>query len=158
MLLDADASKGGKLVFSLEKELSSNQKRVAVTQAVTLDRTRPDIGLKGRHGLFGSQEWWDNIAAGVVPLMRVSGKILKAYRVGRDDDRNNTVELVLSDGSVKAVGIYVNSRNDISLFIEGSWLDMIYALEELKVQPAKDGGVNYSKVALEAVITPSKPE
>ncbi|WP_235862404.1 hypothetical protein [Pseudomonas kilonensis] len=63
------------------------------------------------------------------------------------------LDLELKDGSVRAVGIYVNDREDARLFRPGYKASVVYALDELKQQPASDGGVNYSKVALEMAVS-----
>ncbi|KQZ27066.1 hypothetical protein [Duganella sp. Root1480D1] len=143
-----------KLVYQLSEELKSNFERVSVTQALTLDDSRPLIGLTGSLGLFGSREWWDNIKQGVMPLLRISGIVLRAYCAGQDpSEENNMVDLQLADGSVRAVGIYVNDEIDIGLFKLGHKVEIVYALDELKRQPAVDGGVNYSKIALEMAVS-----
>jgi len=143
-----------KRVFSLSDELKRAPERVALTQALTKDESRPFIGLKGSYGLFGSQEWWGNIELRKMPLLFVSGQISRAYVAGQDRSAgNNTIDLIARDGSVFPVGIYTNDKQDVELFREGYWVEMVYALDELKQQPASDGGVNYSKVALEAAVS-----
>lgn len=143
-----------KLVFQLSDELRVDPERVALTQALTLNASKPQIGLKGTHGLFGSQEWWDSIFQRKMPLLFISGVIERAYIAGQDEqDMNNTVDLVQADGVVRSVGIYVNDRGDVRLFQPGRRVDIVYALDELKLQPAPDGGVNYSKVALEMAVS-----
>lgn len=59
MLLNLEETKiPMKMVFLLSEELKMNPGRVALTQALTLNSSKPMMGLKGIHGLFGSQEWW----------------------------------------------------------------------------------------------------
>ena len=143
-----------KLVYQLSEELKNNSERVSLTQALTLDDTRPSMGLRGSLGLFGSQLWWNNIQQGVMPLLRISGVVRRAYCAGQDPTgENNMVDLELVDGSVRTVGIYVNDKIDIGLFKPGHKVEIVYALDELKHQPAVDGGVNYSKVALEMAVS-----
>jgi hypothetical protein len=143
-----------KKVFSLSQELSTDPERIALAQALTKDESRPFIGLKGNFGLFGSKEWWASIDEQRIPLLFVSGKIKEAYVAGQDQSAtNNTIDLVTPDGRIVSVGIYVNDDEDVPLFREGSWVEMVYALDELKMQPASDGGTNYSKVALEVAVS-----
>lgn len=143
-----------KTVFSLRRELESDPERVSLTQALTLDPSRPLIGLRGRNGLFASPEWWESISNGVMPLLRVKGRIVAAYAVSQDDDSlNDTIDVLGEDQEISSVGIYVNEEADIELFKPGAWIEMVYALDELKSQPAADGGVNYSRVALEVAIS-----
>lgn len=143
-----------RLIYRLEHDLERDHERVSLTQALTLDKTRPLIGLKGTYGLFGSVDWWDSIRQGQMPLLFVSGVILRAYVAGQDKHQaNNMLDLKLEDGSVRAVGIYVNDREDVRLFRSGYKASVVYALDELKQQPASDGSVNYSKVALEMAVS-----
>ena len=149
-----DAGLPMKLVFQLSDELKINPQRVALTQALTQNASKPYMGLKGTHGLFGSLAWWESIFQGRMPLLSISGIIQRAYVAGQDErGMNNTIDLMLDDGSVRTVGIYVNDKDDIRLFRHGFRADIVYALDELKQQPAPDGGVNYSKVALEMAVS-----
>lgn len=143
-----------KLVYQLDEDLKNDQERVSLTQNLTLDKSRPFLGLRGTHGLFASYEWWDNILQRKMPLLFVSGVIQRAYIAGQDQQGvNNMVDLKLDDGSVRAVGIYTNDKADVQLFKPGYRVSIVYALDELKKQPAPDGRVNYSKVALEMAVS-----
>ncbi len=143
-----------KLVYLLSRELKANPQRVELTQALTLDQSRPNMGLKGTYGLFGSQEWWDSIEQRKMPVLFLSGVIKDAYVAGQDPSEiNNTIDLMLDDGSVCEVGIYVNDEHDISLFRVGCRADIVYALDEMKEQPDVDGGINRSKTALEMAVS-----
>ena len=143
-----------KRVYLLSEELMNDHERIALAQNLTLDSSRPLMGLKGTHGLFGSVEWWRSIDENKIPLLFISGVIKRAYVAGQDEgDINNTVDLVLDDGSITTVGIYTNNVDDVSLFCVGSHVSVVYALDELKKQPSRDGGVNYSRVALEMAVS-----
>lgn len=127
---------------------------MALTQALTLDAARPIMGLKGTHGLFGSAQWWDSIHQSRMPLKFVSGVILRTYFAGQDTPGlPNKAELRLRDGSVVDAGIYVNDDEDVSLFKPGRRVRVVYALDELKKQPAAEGGVNYLTTALEMAVS-----
>lgn len=155
MLLNLDdAPVAMKRVYLLFEELKHDQQRVKLAQQLTLDSSRPLMGLKGTHGLFASEEWWDSIRDKKIPLEFISGVIKRAYIAGQDDDGvNNTVDLAQKDGAVVSVGIYTNNIKDVDLFKPGSTVNVVYALDELKKQPARDGGVNYSRVALEMAVS-----
>ncbi|CAB3796428.1 hypothetical protein [Paraburkholderia caffeinilytica] len=143
-----------KLVFRFEDELRANPHRVALSQALTLNASKPNVGLKGLHGLLGSPEWWESIQAGKMPLLFISGVVQRIYFSGQDEGgANNTLDLKLDDGSVRAVGIYVNNSENLKLFHIGCRVSIVYALDALKLQPAIDGGVNYSKIALEMAVS-----
>ena len=146
-----------KLVYLLSERVKSDSEfieHISLVQAVTLDRSKPMIGQKGIHGLFVSPEWWANIEQRKMPLLFVSGIIKRAYVAGMDGGNvNNEIELLLGDGSVRSDGIYVNHKGDIKLFQVGCRVELVYALNELKRQPAPDGGINYSKTALEMAVS-----
>ena len=142
-----------KTVFTLQEELRGNPERVKKTQALTLNDSKPKIGLSGKYGLFGSEEWWESIASARMPLERVTGVIVRAYVAGQDPDDINTVDIRMPDGEILAVGIYLNNKADLPLFQVGHMVSIVYALDELKLQPAQDGGINVSKVALEMAVS-----
>lgn len=141
-------------VYLLSEELQLDPGQIALTQALTLNQAKPQMGLKGTHGLFGSSEWWASIQERRMPLLFISGVITRVYVAGQDDSGiNNTIDLLQDDGSVRTVGIYVNKPDDARLFQVGHRAEIVYVLDELKLQPARDGGVNYSKIALEMTVS-----
>ena len=141
-------------VFRLEDRLREDPERVRLAQALTLNPSKPLMGLRGTYGLFGSPEWWSNILEGKMPLLHLSGVVQRAYVAGQDGgETNNTIDLRLDDGSVHMVGIYVNDKKDVELFHPGSRVGIVYARDELKQQPAADGGVNYLNIALEMAVS-----
>jgi len=143
-----------KQVYMLSEELKNNQERVAKTQRLTLDSSRPLMGLKGVHGLFASDEWWASIQERRMPLLFLSGVINRAYFAGQDEPGiNNTVDLIMSDNSIRAEGIYTNNEDDVKFFCIGHRVDIVYALDELKKQPGEGGGKNYSDIVLEMAIS-----
>lgn len=154
MLLNLDqADVPMKQVFLLSDELKKNPERVILTQNLTLDKSRPHMGLKGTYGLFGSPEWWANIEQRKMPLLFLSGIIKNVYVAGQDPSPlNNTIDLLLDDGSVRAVGIYVNKKQDAKLFHVGYMAKIVYALDELK-PGAADGDENYLDIALEMAVS-----
>jgi hypothetical protein len=143
-----------KLVFQLREALQTQPERVSLTQALTLDTSKPRLGIKGVHGLFGAPQWWESIQDRRMPLLVLAGTIVRVYSVGQDARAgNNTIDLRLADGTERAVGIYVNNCQDIACFRVGCRASIVYALDELKSQPASDGGVNYSRIALEMAVS-----
>lgn len=154
MFLDLDiAGIPMKMVYLLSEELKVNPERVALTQALTLNQDKPLLGLKGAHGLFGSQEWWDNLYKKNMPLLFMSGIIKDIYVAGQDPSPvNNTIDFLKSDGSVGTESIYVNNKQDITLFRIGHKVEIAYVLDELKA-PARNGGVNYADDVLEMAVS-----
>ncbi|PIF09165.1 hypothetical protein [Janthinobacterium sp. 13] len=148
-----------KPVYTLAEALAKDPGRVTKTQALTLDSARPHMGLKGRHGLFASVAWWESIEAKRLPTQTVTGIIECTYFAGQDSrrgDQVNSVTLRLADGSTVDESIYINHKQDISLFVPGAMVTMVYALDELKAQPAADGGVNVARIVLEVAISVRK--
>jgi len=143
-----------KLVYDLPEVLKSVPDRIKLAQNLTLNDMKPNMGLKGAFGLYGSEEWWSNIYKDKMPLLYISGTIKKAYVSGQDSSSiNNTVDVATDDGDSKTIGIYTIDPNDKKLFKPGKKVAIVYALDELKRQPAPDGGVNYSKIALEMAVS-----
>lgn len=143
-----------KIVYLLSKKLEMNPKHMELAQALTLDESRPNMGLNGTHGLFGSLKWWENIQQGVMPLRFVSGIIKRAYVAGQDSSKfNNTITIALDDGSIKDVGIYVNNEKDATLFKSGYLASIVYALDELKPGAMQSFGRKYHEVALEMAVS-----
>ncbi len=143
-----------KCVFRLEDRLREDPTQVQLAQALTLNPAKPRLGLRGTYGLFGSPEWWANIRDGKMPLLYQIGVVRRAYVAGQDKSApNNTIDIELDDGSLSTSGIYVNNKVDVELFQLGRRVGIVYALDELKLQPAVDGGVNQSKIALEMAVS-----
>ncbi|WP_200957029.1 hypothetical protein [Lysobacter sp. Root916] len=142
-----------KTVFTLAEELRRNPERVAIAQALTMDASKPLMGLKGTYGFFGSEAWWRGIEERRTPLRYEAGKISRAYCGGQDrSEINNTVDLVTSDDRVIRVGIFTNDEQDIALFREGSWVEVVHALDELK-RPARDSSINHVEITLEMAVS-----
>lgn len=142
-----------KRVYHLFEELAHDPEQVADAQALSLDQSRPYIGLKGSLGLFGSPEWWANIEAGDMPLKHLSGVIARVYVAGQDrSDVPNAFDLSCSDGTVRMEGIYVNSPEDVALYQVGRKVNVVYVLDELKM-PSSNGGKNYLEIVLEVAIS-----
>ena len=53
------------IVFRLREALPNDLEHLRATRRLTFDPTQ--TGLSGSHGLFGSLEWWNNIALGHLP-------------------------------------------------------------------------------------------
>jgi len=142
-----------KKVYQLSADLAQDREQVVYAQALTLDPSRPHIGLKGSLGLFGSEEWWANIKAGVIPRKKLSGVINRVYVTGQDrSDLPNTFDLLSGDGQLRMEGIYVNSPEDVALYQVGRRVEVVYVMDELKM-PLSDGGKNYSEIVVEVSIS-----
>ena len=154
MLLDLKKSNiQMKLTFQLAQQLKDEPERISLAQALTLNDAKPRMGLKGKYGLYGSQEWWNNIEQRKAPLKFISGVITRVYIAGQDEQLINSFDLLLDDGSIHNNSIYANHKRDRKLFKIGHRVDIVFILDELKRQPAEDGGVNCSEIVLEMAIS-----
>ena len=140
-----------KLVYRLSKSLKDDPEHVKRAQDLTLDETRPLMGLKGTHGLFGSDEWWNSIYSKKMKLKFVSVLITRTYYAGMDSDRrHNSYELALDNGSLHQESFYANNSKDIGLYEVGKKVLIVYALDELKKQSGKR---KYSETPIEIAIS-----
>jgi len=145
-----------KLVYRLEDDLSRDPDQVALTQALTLDQSRPDMGLRGAHGLFGSPEWWASIRNGQMRLMRSTGVIESVYTAGQDArDEDNEFVLRQDDGTTHTESCYVNHDADRILFKVGHRVEIAYALDELK-ERGDNGEPLFSEIVLSMAVS-TKP-
>lgn len=155
MLLNLENSKTPmKMVFLLSEELKAKPEQITLTQSLTLDQSRPYMGLKGTNGLFGSPEWWNNINQGKIPLQHVSGVITRTYIAGQDPSPvDNCFSLLLDNGSICEESIYdYIKEEDKRLFQIGSKVEIIYALDELKRRKS-NGEKCYLDIVLEMAIS-----
>lgn len=147
------------LVYTLTDALAKDPTRIAKTQSLTLDPGKPHFGLKGSHGLFASEAWWESIRTGRIQTQTVTGIIERSYFAGQDSrrgDQVNSFTLRLDDGSTVDESIYTNHRQDIKLFVPGARVTMLYAFDELKAQPAADGRIHYARTVLEVAVSGSR--
>jgi hypothetical protein len=64
-------------------QLHENHSLIEAVQDATLHRK--DAGLKITHGLFGSEEWWSNIANGCLPIITIRDVISSVFMTGHND-------------------------------------------------------------------------
>lgn len=155
MILTLDNAKVPmRLVYQLSEELKNDPQQVALAQALTLDSSRPKMGLRGTYGLFGSLQWWKSIAEGVMPLRQVSGVVTRVYVSGQDSSEGyNTFDLLTSDDETLAESFYANDESNFCLFKVGHRVEIVYALDELKSQPDLGGKINVSEIVLEIAVS-----
>src|SRR5262245_9820406 len=148
-----------KLVYELRIALQRNPERMALTQKLTLDKSRPLMGLRGVGGLWGSDEWWAATRNGKLRRDDVSGVITRTSFAGQDSrwgDEVNCFTLRLADGSERTDSIYVNEHRDAKLFKPGHRVAWAAVLDPLKdPQPLMDDGC--VKTILEMAVS-LKPE
>lgn len=149
-------SRSMKIVYSLRDELRENPQLVAQVQALTLNRQKPDMGLKGAHGLYGSDDWWQSIAAGRIKTQVTSGTITELFFAGQDSrwgDEVNSFRMRLEDGSIVEDSIYPTLKSERRLFVVGAVVSVVHAFDKMKQQPRFFGRPNYLKILLEMAIS-----
>jgi hypothetical protein len=123
-----------KLVYDLRKDLEKDPERVMRVQKLTLDESRPSMGLKGVYGLYGSTEWWGNVDRGEIPVEEEAGVIVDTYLAGWDNDGNDgfDFDMRLSDGKIVSNSSYFNDPADVKLYCVGARVRFVYLVEILK--------------------------
>lgn len=145
------------MVYRLSAALESDPERVTRTQALTLDASRPFMGLRGTHGLFGSAKWWNSINTGLIPLVTHRGVICGLASQGMDSDGEiNTCVLRTDGGSRMHHGIYVNDPGDHSRYKVGFAAAYLFAMDEWK-HPSSHGP-EPSGVLLEVALSRTSAE
>lgn len=140
-----------KIVFELSQQIKDDPSYMELIQSVTLDSSKPYIGLKGNNGLFGSDIWWNSIKNNVIRTSVIKGRIVRLYSAGQDSYEPNSFDLLLSDGTIWSESIYVNIDSDNDLFKIGSIVCIFYAHDEIK--QTIDGDITYSDTVIEMAVS-----
>lgn len=120
-----------KRIYDLKIALDNDAERVAHTQALTLNKDRPKIGLSGKYGLFGSPEWWNNLYTGVIPTKRFEGIITSLQFEGQNNDgRSFTIEM--PENSLFTYSLMANDKKDFSAYKIGNRLAITMLIEPKK--------------------------
>ena len=122
-----------KIVYTLRNKLERDPEHVRVAQALTLNKGKPSMGLKGAHGLYGSEEWWRNVDKGAIRRARYSGVIRELYVAGQDGDTEpNSFRIESNDGVKYGWGIVADEEADKALYQVGRWAEVETIFDELK--------------------------
>ncbi|UOD32804.1 hypothetical protein INH39_14745 [Massilia violaceinigra] len=142
-----------KLVYQLKDEHEWYPERVKRTQALTLDESRPCMGLSQRLGLFGSPAWWENLQNGAIKHDMVSGEITGLYPRDPDEPEMISFAMVTKCEEVDHAFVELFDSADAGLFRVGCRVDIFFCYDELKHQPANDGGIAYAKRVVEMAVS-----
>ncbi|MDC5356528.1 hypothetical protein OHW66_18620 [Acinetobacter baumannii] len=130
-------NQGYKLVFDLKMWLEKNgEDDIKSTHALTLDNTT-NSGLSGVYGLYGTNEWWDNIEKGNIETYVISGVI---HDVSKGDTfvDENTMITIVSDNTEDDIYEGVLFTNESlkrkygNLYSKGNKIVVFYILDILK--------------------------
>jgi hypothetical protein len=108
--------------------LRDDRERIAKVQAASLS-PKP-IGLKPIHGLFGSDEWWRNLDASVIPVIRYAGTITRLFLAGMHNE-SECFEIV-TDGQAFRYDCKALRRRDRKLYKVGVYVELAFVQQELK--------------------------
>lgn len=120
-----------KKIYSLEIEHEDDPSRVEKAQKLSLDSSKPHLGLKGIYGLYGSPEWWENIYRGKVPSKTYEGVIEDISFTGMHNEAEGFT-LKLDDGGAYSYTCVVNRRRNMKLYQVGRRAKVTTFIEVLK--------------------------
>lgn len=130
-------NQGYKLVFDLKMWLEKNgEDYMKSIHALTLDNTT-NSGLSGVYGLYGTNEWWDNIAKGNIETYVISG-VIDDVSAGNVFVDKNTMITIVSDnteGDIYEGVLFTNEslKSECgNLYSKGNKIVVFYILGELK--------------------------
>ncbi|MGF1868258.1 hypothetical protein L4D15_23925 [Enterovibrio norvegicus] len=120
-----------KKVYSLEIEHEDDPSLVEKTQKLSLDYSKPHLGLKGTYGLYGSPEWWENIYSGKVPSNTYEGVIEDIDFTGMHNEAKGFT-LKLDSGGTYSYTCVVNRRRNMKHYQIGRRAKVTTLVEILK--------------------------
>ena len=121
------------LVYEFYKDLSNSTDMIRNTHQLTLDKSRPYMGLKGDKGLFATKEWWDNINEKNIPSEVKSGVIVRTYNAGMENStKPNSFTYIDKEGNRHDESIYLLDSHNYELFNIDHYVVIFYAYDEMK--------------------------
>lgn len=87
-------------------------------------------GLRVTHGLFGSDEWWEKIESGELPLATVKGTINRVYMSGHNDFPEFEIVTLKDEKTIWAR--WVDDPSLDSYYKEGSQVELDYVVQMAK--------------------------
>lgn len=132
--------------YELKKDLGF----ISRVQKATLSTEQ--FGIEPTHGLFGSSEWWDQIAAGKLPLRTLRGVITRRYMGGMNDWPE--IEVQSETGEMSNWGRRGNSPEQDTLYIPGRRIEIDYVVERRRMRSFDHGAETKSVVEIRIESTP----
>ena len=108
--------------------------------------SHPFLGLKITHGLIGTEEWWENISTGKLPLCTVRG-VVRGLWLGMYHSEPGSFAMELEDGTIFQHMTELDAKESAEVFKLGCVVEADYVLQEAK-SPIQ-GLPKPSKVVLE---------
>ena len=109
-------------------ELSEDRKHVANVQKATL--TTEDFGIQQTHGLFGSKDWWAQIAEGKLEKKAISGVVSRVYMGSMNDWPEFTIRK--DNGEEENFSRYANNPTLGKEYKKGRRIEIDYVIQKHK--------------------------
>ena len=129
-------------------QLKADTNHIARVKRAT--RTTKVFGIESTHGLFGSEEWWKQIASGRLRVITLKGVIAKCYMGSMNDWP--MFDLLGDDGEKTRWTRQLNAPELDSLYREGSTAEIDYVMQNHRPRYFWRRGVPH-KVVIEIRIT-----
>ena len=126
-----DCQNDMKEIYTLEASLSKDPERVRLAQELTKNKSKPNMGLKGKYGLFGSDQWWNNLYKSKIPHNIYEGVIEDIHFSGMHNE-SKSFTLRLKDNTTYSYTLVADNKKDIKLYQEGTYAKVITFIEPLK--------------------------
>ncbi len=119
-----------KSVYDLKIKNTIDPYLMKMYQRATLNKASIR-GLKGHYGLYGSDEWWENIRKNNLKSQIIEGIIVDVYIDGQSD-KINAFTLQMQNGYLWNEAIMLLDDNDLKLFEKGHYVRIKYVFDEKK--------------------------
>jgi hypothetical protein len=119
-------------VYQLRKDIEYVRK----VQKATL--TTEMYGIQPTHGLFGSEDWWQRIASGDLPLRRLRGTITRVYMGSMGDWPEFTMRT--DDGEESSWTRFAHTKELSQLYVVGKRIELDYVIQRNRPEAPVDAG------------------
>jgi hypothetical protein len=117
-------------------QLRKDTEHVRKVQKATL--TTEQYGIQQTHGLFGSDEWWQKIASGDLPMRRLRGAITRVYMGSMGDWPEFAMRT--DDGEESSWTRFAQTKELSQLYVVGKRIELDYVLQRNKLKAPVDAG------------------
>jgi hypothetical protein len=122
-----------------------------IAQVQKATRNTDNFGIEPTHGLFGSQEWWEQIASGKLAMHTLCGVIIERFWGSMGDWPKIKVEN--DTGEISHWTRKVNTKDQDALYIPGQRIEIDYVLQRHRPK-SSDHGAEVKQV-IEVRVEPS---
>ena len=134
-------------------QLKKDKRQISSIQKITLKDS--DFALQQIHGLFGSEEWWRQIADGRLPLYTHGGTITRIDKLCMGNGAE--FEMASSDGTKESFFCECNTPAQCDEYQVGRFVEIDYVWQKYKVRYISGSGLLDRKIVIEIRIDNSEP-